>query len=529
MTYPDGMVQAIDYTARNQVATMSVDGPPPLASFTYDPAGNRLSKTLENGTVTTSTYDISGLLTGLTHANGGNGFESVGYGYNSLDLRTNETRNAVVTTFSYDSADQLASATYGTSGNVVQYSYDSAGNRTLVQDAQNGNTSYSASPPNQYFQAGHDGAGNISYYASRIYSHRPDGRLFESKYRPDPESSYTSYGQRRYDGHNRIIKQTFDQGTFQIFDGWNLIAEYTKDLLVAEYVHGPEVDEILVKMDSSEPVYYHRDGLGSTIALTDAAGTPIERYTYDAYGWPSIQTGTGAFRSATAYGNRFLFTGREWLARTNIYDYRNRTYFPVLGRFGQPDPIGYAGGDLNLYRYVANNPVNWVDSFGLYAIMVCNRCEGGSGEMRCITYESGDGAESSDPFSTNEGTNDGNTPAGNYTIEPKPESQMEPGNEGMTGDGSCGKITGPSGTEYPQGTPSITGPSGIPGNPGPGWANNNRIHGPGYSKGCITTNQCGQIKDIMDRNPGEFELEINDVCCEPGEGPPDPDPIRRAL
>jgi RHS repeat-associated protein len=66
-----------------------------------------------------------------------------------------------------------------------------------------------------------------------------------------------------------------------------------------------------------------------------------------------------------------LFTGR----RVDILDNgslkiqynRNRYYAPDIGRFLQTDPIRYAAG-LNLYTYCGNNPLNWVDSWGLSKI-----------------------------------------------------------------------------------------------------------------------------------------------------------------
>ena len=43
------------------------------------------------------------------------------------------------------------------------------------------------------------------------------------------------------------------------------------------------------------------------------------------------------------------------------FDFSNCHYNPETGRFLSEDPIGFAGGDMNLYRYVFNNPINYVD------------------------------------------------------------------------------------------------------------------------------------------------------------------------
>ncbi|OHB56974.1 MAG: hypothetical protein A2173_09250 [Planctomycetes bacterium RBG_13_44_8b] len=62
--------------------------------------------------------------------------------------------------------------------------------------------------------------------------------------------------------------------------------------------------------------------------------------------------------------NTYLFTGREYDSETGNYYYRARYYKPSIGRFLQPDPIGYTAG-LNMYTYCGNNPVNFVDPYGL--------------------------------------------------------------------------------------------------------------------------------------------------------------------
>jgi RHS repeat-associated protein len=63
-------------------------------------------------------------------------------------------------------------------------------------------------------------------------------------------------------------------------------------------------------------------------------------------------------------GRRIVFsTGRE-NDGTGLYYYRARYYSPTLQRFLGEDPIGFAGGDVNLYAYVGNNPLRWRDPMG---------------------------------------------------------------------------------------------------------------------------------------------------------------------
>src|SRR5205085_30019 len=68
--------------------------------------------------------------------------------------------------------------------------------------------------------------------------------------------------------------------------------------------------------------------------------------------------------SGTAIGNRFMFQGREWYPEIGLYNFRNRFYDPTFGRFIQPDPLGFGGGDVNLFRYCGGDPVNNSDPSG---------------------------------------------------------------------------------------------------------------------------------------------------------------------
>ena len=113
-------------------------------------------------------------------------------------------------------------------------------------------------------------------------------------------------------------------------------------------------------------MYLLRDGLNTTTALANVAGIRIQRLAYDVFGTPQVLDPQGHPTTDLPKTN-YLFTGREFQPESGLYNYRNRFYHPGVGRFLQPDPIGFQGKDVNWYRYVHNNPVNLIDPYGFFS------------------------------------------------------------------------------------------------------------------------------------------------------------------
>ena len=153
-----------------------------------------------------------------------------------------------------------------------------------------------------------------------------------------------------------------------MWDGDQLLEELDgTGAQTAEYVYGPGIDEPLRMQRGTTKTYYLADGLGSVTHLTNPNGAIVEQYTYDPYGKPSIFDGVGTPLTASAFGNRFLFTGREYDQETGFYYNRARYWSPIIGRFMSRDPLGYFDGP-NPYTYVRNNPVNFVDPYGTISV-----------------------------------------------------------------------------------------------------------------------------------------------------------------
>jgi len=126
-----------------------------------------------------------------------------------------------------------------------------------------------------------------------------------------------------YDGFGRCVKRTVNGVTrYFTYDGWKPILEWNGDgSWQAWNIYGAGPDEILARHDWAGGNWiYKQDKQSSVVAVLDGSGTVAEKYHYDAFGqptvtdyWGNVRT-VGNGRPVSWCGNRFMFTGREYIA-----------------------------------------------------------------------------------------------------------------------------------------------------------------------------------------------------------------------
>ena len=109
---------------------------------------------------------------------------------------------------------------------------------------------------------------------------------------------------------------------------------------------------------SGQRYYIQTDHLGSPRVISTATGTVIKTISYDSYG-------NVISDSNPDFSIPFGFAGGLYDADTGLIRFGYRDYDPETGRWTARDPIGFAGGDTNLYGYVLGDPVNFIDPIGL--------------------------------------------------------------------------------------------------------------------------------------------------------------------
>jgi len=112
---------------------------------------------------------------------------------------------------------------------------------------------------------------------------------------------------------------------------------------------------------SGTKYFYNKDHLGSIRTVTNTSGSTVAQYSYDNYGQATRIS--GSFNSDLQYAGYYFHTP------SGLNLTVNRAYNPSLGRWINRDPIEEIGG-FNLYAYVDNNPISFIDPLGWFEMFV---------------------------------------------------------------------------------------------------------------------------------------------------------------
>ncbi len=421
--YPGGAYIRHDYTARGQLAATGWDDDDnnwwmKLAAYTYLADGKVGQVDYGNGVRSAIGYDGRGFAQIIDHyryLEPQQDYSWRQYWRDDRDRITafqksynpgaNPMEDGRGDRFRYDEEGQLVEAWYGATNPSVSgggnsrydgFGYDALGNRTQNNYVasrgltsfirrDNGLNQYSSWTPSVIYHddnyPGWSAPGNgvtmAEGWVTASYNALNQPIAIWS---PNmPSGAFTWFG---YDPLGRCVKRwVSDSGdiysnpaTYFHYDGWDLLQEGMNAWGPARvYVHGNRVDEIVWSYNTftGDQAFHHYDARGHCTLLTDSLGNVLEQYEFDAFGHAYFYDAAGTVtivnnQPDSLFGNRFLFTGREWLSDLHLYDFRNRIYQPELGRFLQPDPKEFAAGDYNLYRYCHNDPINKTDPTGLY-------------------------------------------------------------------------------------------------------------------------------------------------------------------
>ena len=365
----------------------SVDGPAGTFGFAYDAVGHVTSETSPGGYGVVSEYDTAGNRTRVIYPDG----TPFRYVYDELNRLTEirDSEHDLVVAYAYDGRSRLESR-WNANGTSSMYGYNEDGTVATIKHQFDG---ASVTYTYNYEAAGHlsgveisnpafapapSAARDLSLAANELnqaqfgaaYEYDQNGNLIGdgvNRYTFDPRNRLTTAltpryeVQYEYDALDRRMAVTVDGRRVRcVHDGARVIEEHdVAGNLIRRYVHGPGWDNPVRLTTAEGEFFYHRDAIGSIVALTDFTGTVVETHGYTPFGKPSGDSTTG---------NRRLFTGREYDAETGLYYYRARYYSPEIAAFLSPDPSGTRGGDVNLYAYAYNSPQMYLDPTGEWVV-----------------------------------------------------------------------------------------------------------------------------------------------------------------
>jgi RHS repeat-associated protein len=363
-TGPDGVILGYDYDENNRLTGAAIPGQG-QTTYLYDdqhwnsPAG----KMLPGGSSTGYDYDpLMQIKSMVSKDPGQNSVMTRSYQYNPLGNITEKLTEHGNYNYQYDDLQRLTEAVNPLSNNEA-FTYDELDNRKTAAGIE-GEWSYNANNQLEDYgdvTFGYDDNGNTTQKTAGTsefnYIYDIEDRLVrveDAVGNPIGEYYYDPFGRR-------LWKEVDGIRTYFVYSDEGLIGEYDETgAEIRGYGYVPDsswgTDPLFYKQQGSY-YWYQNDHLGAPQKILDTSGRVVWSAVYDSFGNCQIQT--------AKIVNNLRLPGQYFDAETGLYYNLNRYYDPNIGRYLRTDPYGEG---LNLYAYVFNDPVNWIDPLGLCAV-----------------------------------------------------------------------------------------------------------------------------------------------------------------
>ncbi|MBV5327356.1 MAG: hypothetical protein JZU65_06915 [Chlorobium sp.] len=363
-------------------------------AYDYDDSGNKDKITYPGNKVVNYVYDGDNRLTTVTDWLGSG---STIYSYNNGLLTTARSPKGDTANYSFDLSNRLTGLVNRKANATIISDYaltlDMIGNPIqVVRSTEPISLPAPVSETITYFPGE---ANELNATVAINYTYDPKGNLSTSS-----NGNTFSFN---YD--NRLTSAAVGGQAFQyLYNAFGDRIARTKAGVQTRYVLdlNGEMSQVLAETDSAGTISnyyvyglgliskitatgqrstYHYDPLGSTVAITDDSDNITEKYAYDEFGKALgiSETTPNPFRYVGRYGvmdegNGYLFM-------------RARYYDAEAGKFISKDPLGFGGGDLNVYNYVGGNPLVGIDPSGLTSKSVDATIAAGPALTGSIIYD----------------------------------------------------------------------------------------------------------------------------------------------
>jgi len=276
--------------------------------------------------------------------------------------------------YAYDADGQLVEVRRdGTT--VERYAYDANGNRTSRQVEAGPTEAAGYAEDDRLVERGgvpyrFDPAGFLLARGGDAFAYSARGELLEARL---ADGRMVTYG---YDATGRRVSRADGADTWGYLYG-NPAKRFQVTAVRAPSgaldVYWYDAVGCLVAIQRGEAWYYvATDHVGTPRVVWDAEGTPVKVLAHDSFGHPTADSNPD-FPLAVG------FAGGLADPATGLVRFGLRDYEPAAGRWTAKDPIGFDGSDPNLYGYVRNDPVNFVDPTGLQEEAAGTEPSGGTG------------------------------------------------------------------------------------------------------------------------------------------------------